>query len=342
MADQNQAAAPDPLTLATLYLCNIAYTQDITTIPALVLKTPVPMAGAQWRCMWGPTQDSDQSNLVFVAGFFPTPTQGPQSICVTIRGTDVDVDDIWGVFEQIWEDLDAAYQTRLPWAPPGDQSLIARGTLDGLQIIEGLTSNGQSLANFLTQFYAVPTRQGVTAIVTGHSLGGCLATVVAPWMRAMLPSNVVIQPITFAAPTAGNNAFAQYYTTTFQTARRFENTLDIIPKAFQSLGDIDGIYGSYGLWAPYFVEFSIDGMIELMKLTGASYVQPSRGQQILPGAFLLNDRYDWYAQALHQHHLATYLSLLTGTALDEAALPKSTAPRTRPRTAPSELASAAR
>lgn len=341
MADQNQAAAaPDQLTLATLYLCNIAYAADITTIPTLVLKTPVPTIGGQWRCLWGPAEDSDQSNLVFVAGFFPNPSLGPQSICVTIRGTDVDVDNIWGIFEQIWEDLDAAYQTRLPWAPPGDESLIARGTLDGMNIIEALRYNGQSLSDFLTTFYDPPSRQGVTAVVTGHSLGGCLATVVAPWVRVMLPDTVTIQPITFAAPTAGNDKFAEYYTMTFRTARRFQNTLDIIPRALQNLGDIDGIYANNQLYAPYLVEFSLDGMIELMKLTGASYVQPPRGKQILPGIFLLNDQYDWYAQALHQHHLATYLSLLTGAALDEAALPKSTAPRTRRRTAPSALAPA--
>ena len=52
-----------------------------------------------------------------------------------------------------------------------------------------------------------------------------------------------------------------------------------------------------------------------------SYVQPSRGVQILDGTFLLSDT-DWYAQALHQHHLATYLALLTNTPVNEAALPR--------------------
>src|SRR6476620_7746669 len=117
MADETQTAAPDLLTRSTLYLCNIAYAADITTIPALILKTPVPAIGGIWRCLWGPAEDSDQSNLVFVAGFFPNPSLGPQSICVTIRGTDVDIADIWGIMEQIWEDIDAAHQVRLPWAP---------------------------------------------------------------------------------------------------------------------------------------------------------------------------------------------------------------------------------
>jgi hypothetical protein len=71
--------------------------------------------------------------------------------------------------------------------------------------------------------------------------------------------------------------------------------------------------------------------MDWMSDNSASYVQPTRGQQILPGYFLINDQNDWYAQALHQHHLATYLSLLTGAALDETALPQSAAPRARNR-----------
>lgn len=59
-----------------------------------------------------------------------------------------------------------------------------------------------------------------------------------------------------------------------------------------------------------------------LDLTGASYKQPAQGQQILTGTFLPDDATDWYAQALHQHHLATYLALLTGTPVDTRALPQ--------------------
>ena len=64
------------------------------------------------------------------------------------------------------------------------------------------------------------------------------------------------------------------------------------------------------------------GMEGALDIMDASYVQPAQGQQILPGVFLLNDATDWYAQALHQHHLATYLGLLTGTQVDTTALPQ--------------------
>ena len=42
----------------------------------------------------------------------------------------------------------------------------------------------------------------------------------------------------------------------------------------------------------------------------------AQGQQILDGSFFPAEHTDWYAQALHQHHLATYLAILTGTPVD--------------------------
>jgi hypothetical protein len=314
--------AVDPLTLATLYLCSVSYYADITTIPSAVGGTPTLAPGPHWKCLWGPAQDSDESNLAFVAGYFANASATtPQYICVTVRGTDGDITDIWGILEQIWQDIDATDPKPMPWAP-SDPARIAGGTLDGLKIIEALTANGQSLSDYLTTFFSDPANANVTTLVTGHSLGGCLATVVAPWIRSLLPNyKGTIQPITFAGPTAGDVNFANYYNALFPSARRYQNSLDVIPLAFYNLGGIDSIYASYGLDTPDVVWLGILGMKAALDLTGASYVQPSQGQQILPGAFFLNDKSDWYAQALHQHHLATYLGLLTNAPVDETTLP---------------------
>ena len=191
----------------------------------------------------------------------------------------------------------------------------------------------------LTELYLQPANANVKTVVTGHSLGGCLATIVAMWIRVLLPNvQNVIQPITWAAPTAGDSQFATYYDELFPTARRFQNTLDIIPKALQNLGEIADVYANNGLSAPDFVAFGIDGMMDLMSDNGATYMQPSQGAHILTGNFLDCDQGDWYAQALHQHHLATYLSLLLEQPVDETALPKSTAPRPRNRKRPPAVA----
>ncbi|MEJ0078979.1 MAG: lipase family protein [Alphaproteobacteria bacterium] len=314
--------AADALTLATLALCTASYLPDITTIPAAVQNAPPLAAGGRWQCVWGPVQDSDESNLALVAGYFPGPNAGPQTICVTVRGTDFDITDIWGMLEQIWEDLDASDPQPMPWALD-DPARIASGTLDGLGIIQGLTANGQTLGQFLTAFFSQPANAHVTILVTGHSLGGCLATIVATWIRVLLPNfRGAIQPITFAAPTAGNSEFATYYGELFPTARRFQNSLDVIPHAFYDLGGINSIYANSMLDTPDIIWLGVLGMEAALDIMEASYVQPAQGQQIVPGAFLLNDATDWYAQALHQHHLATYLALLTGTQVDTTALPQ--------------------
>jgi hypothetical protein len=211
----------------------------------------------------------------------------------------------------------------MPWALD-DPARIASGTLDGLAIIRELTppANPQTLTQFLQTFFAQPANASVTTVVTGHSLGGCLATIVAMWIRVLLlPSyRGAIQPITFAAPTAGNSDFAKYYDELFPQARRLQNTLDVIPLAYYDLDAICGIYGM--LETPDPVWLALLGTEKALEIMGASYAQPAQGQQILQGSFFPSDSTDWYAQALHQHHLATYLALLTGTQADTATMPQ--------------------
>jgi hypothetical protein len=324
--------APDLLTFQTMYLCGVAYMPDPPLMPGMIEKTQVPPPGtAVWRCLWGPVQNDDDANLAFVAGYFPDPNAAPQSIFVTIRGTDVDVGDIGGIVWQVWEDLDADPQP-MPWAL-NDPARVASGTLDGLTTIQGLAdftqpTNQETLSQFLTTFFANPANANVTTVVTGHSLGGCLASIVAVWIRAQLAPSGAIQPITWAAPTAGNSRFAEIYDQLFPSARRFQNTLDVVPLAYYGLGTIDGIYGGL-LPAPDPVQVGLAIMQKALKDKGASYAQPAQGQQILTGSFCPADSTDWYAQALHQHHLATYLAILTGTPVDMAALPQPNAARAR-------------
>src|SRR5947208_5780861 len=88
---------------------------DPALMPGMIKKTQVPPPGtAVWKCLWGPAQNDDDANLAFVAGYYPDPNAAPESIFVTIRGTDVDIDDIWGILKQIWEDLDAGETQAMP------------------------------------------------------------------------------------------------------------------------------------------------------------------------------------------------------------------------------------
>ena len=329
---------PDLLTFQTMYLCGVAYMADPVLMPVEIEKAQLPPSGGAWKCLWGPGENSDDANLAFVAGYFTDANLAPQFICVTIRGTDVDVNDISGILYQVWEDLDVADPQAMPWAL-NDSARVASGTLDGLGVIEKRLvdpTTGATLTQFLTGFLANPAHADVKIVVTGHSLGGCLATIVAMWIRAQVLSASDprhVQPITFAAPTAGNARFAQLYDELFDSARRYQNTLDIIPLACYDLDAVDSIYANNNLATPDPIWLGILGMEAAFDITHASYAQPANGQQLLPGIFLIDptDPLDWYAEALHQHHLATYLALLTGTPVDVAALPQPSV--TRPRKA---------
>jgi triacylglycerol lipase len=320
---------PDPLTMATLQLCSISYARDIMTIPALVRAMPPLTQGGAWVSMWGPVQSSDQSNLAFVAGYCLIPGGAVASIYVTIRGTNIYLgEDIWGILQQIWQDIDGTSQVPLPWLPQSSPVRIAKGTMDGLHHIIGLTNaKGVSLGDYLTKTLGTPAYSNIKTVVTGHSLGGCLASVVAPWIESirLVSYKGTIQPITFAAPTAGNNDFATYYSTKFTTALRFQNTLDIIPLALQDLLDVGFIYRSDGLDTPDIVWTGITGMEFWLLYYNMTYMQPAVGTQELTGVFLEVPEWDWYDEALFQHHPATYRGQLLGQPLlGESALPHST------------------
>ena len=157
--------APDLLTFQTMYLCGVAYMADPALMPDRIKNTQVPPSGGRWKCLWGPVQNDDDANLAFVAGFYTDPALAPEFICLAIRGTDVDVDDICGILEQIWEGLDVADPQPMPWALR-DSARVANGTLEGFDVIKGLTDprqppNQQTLAQFLTAFFALPANANV-------------------------------------------------------------------------------------------------------------------------------------------------------------------------------------
>lgn len=187
-----------------------------------------------WQVVWGPAVNADRSNLMYAARNSLT-----SELAVSIRGSD------FGFWLNWIEDLAAVrlvpYDQFVPAA--GNAAQIARGTAIGLRQVMGMHDGTKSLETFLT---AAP--EGTPILITGHSLGGCLASALAPCVADWVGSASHLSVYTIAAPSPGNADFAGYYNTQFidasgySTAFRFFNSLDVVPNAWASLNTVETYY----------------------------------------------------------------------------------------------------
>jgi Lipase (class 3) len=194
-----------------------------------------------WHVVWGPGLSGDRANMLYAAG-----DSNSDRIAVAVRGTD------WSFWLNWVEDLASVlplvpFTYVLPAVHDGTP-LIAVGTNIGLQLLittQASTLDGQTmdLATFLRQAGAQ-----ARVFVTGHSLGGCLASVLAPALAYQLGNADNITVYTFAAPSAGNQDFVSYFDRLFSTATgaptayRVYNNLDIVPASWASLPRIARLY----------------------------------------------------------------------------------------------------
>jgi Lipase (class 3) len=187
-----------------------------------------------WQVVWGPALNADRSNLIYAARNSVT-----SQFAVSIRGSDFS-------FWLNWiEDL--AVVTLVPYdefvSTASNTVQIARGTAIGLRQILRMQDGTESLETFLT---GAP--EGTPILITGHSLGGCLASALAPCVAEWVGSASSISVYTIAAPSPGNAHFAAYYNTLFtdasgcSTAFRFFNSLDVVPNAWASLNTVGTYY----------------------------------------------------------------------------------------------------
>ena len=176
-----------------------------------------------WHVVWGPALNADRSNLAYAAQHSET-----GQLAVSIRGSDFPFWLNW--IEDLAVIRLVPYDQFVPTASETVQ--IAFGTAIGLRQVLGMRDGTTSLETFLT---AAP--QGTPILITGHSLGGCLASALAPCVANWIGSAASISVYTIAAPSPGNAEFADYYNALFtllsghSTAFRFYNSLDVVPNA---------------------------------------------------------------------------------------------------------------
>src|ERR1700746_777226 len=154
-----------------------------------------------WQVAWGPALNANRSNLAYAARNSET-----GQLAVSIRGSDF---SFWLNWIQ-----DLAAITLVPYDQfvpiTSSTSQIARGTAIGLRNVLRMRDGTESLESFLT---VAPG--GTPVLITGHSLGGCLASALAPCVANWMRSAASISVYTIAAPSPGNAEFADYYNALF-------------------------------------------------------------------------------------------------------------------------------
>ena len=286
------------ITLASIaYLRGNTQSETFTKMAKALQQSDLPTQG-QWGLVWGPV--TYESDLMYIV-------QGPQTqygrkYAVVIRGT------IWTP-TSILQDLELSLEN-LPWNDPNAPS--------GTKISHGIV---KAFNRLLTMSQKAPGGGQETAlqflqrqkgrneiIVTGHSLGGCLASVVPLWLKTELSSKGdVIRPYTFAGQTAGNQDFANYFASTFKNPIRFYNQLDIVPRLwnYDTMESIKQLYPN-GPKCDWFYT----GLVDAAQLAaGHNFFQPSNGTS-LPGK--VYDENGWFPfadeiEAQHDHIYYMYL-----------------------------------
>ncbi len=230
-------------------------TSELSTIlTKLTGNTQMQNYIGNWKVVWGPVvgsygKDADKkvsSNALFVA----TNNQG--IYVVATAGTNPISSYGW-----LTEDFDV--RTMVLWegfpdAP--DSPRISNGSSIGLQhLLSMLDPNtGKTLMQFLQNtFQAVNSPQQL--VVTGHSLGGALSSVLALYINNNLntfnPAQTVsVSAVPTAGATPGNKAFSDYFSSQIGSRTvRFWNKLDPVPHAWQT----DMVENIPFLFYPYLV-----------------------------------------------------------------------------------------
>lgn len=277
---RKQVFTSDFFALCYLMLCNLGYADENTgqkavqQITNLLPTIPVPQGAVEgkWKLSWGPEVTGDNSNLMYGAEFLDSVSGLPVFSAVVIRGTDTAAKPS-GILKQLIEDLDSTNQVIFP-AGNSVGSKIAQGSQVGFNTLTHFAdSSKRTIEQYLGGFVA--NNPGAPVVVTGHSLGGCLTTVMAVYLSIKLPAGTKIVPNSFAAPTAGNSAFIQLYESKFPFSPRWFNTLDLVPMAFAGLGGIKQLWNQCNRPAPEALKIIIDAFGLLIGALHVSYSQQS-------------------------------------------------------------------
>ncbi|MFP2925278.1 lipase family protein [Pyxidicoccus sp. 3LG] len=252
-----------------------------------------------WSIVWGPaTQGED---LVYVA------SNGADQYAVVVRGT------LFDRIEDVIQDKRVKKQEALPFSAPSfSGAMVSEGVVEVWTNIDNMVSSvpGSGTGSLLAFLQGLTGSPSI--LVTGHSLGGQMATVLAAWFQGTL-SQASVLPITFAAPTAGNPAFASSFDTVFggAGAMRYYNTLDVVPLLWTASGleAIESMYAG-GPQCGWLCKKAVSGTLEALQNAGLTYQQPSASTSLRGQLYSTGLVGKFESEVNDQHRALYYMDLL--------------------------------
>jgi len=214
------------------------------TMRAALAQPDLPTA-ARWEIVWGPYKH--ETNLWYVA--VGPNAQNTRTIAIVIRGTQMHK------AQSLWEDLEVE-PAAVPWfdptAPAG--ATIATGFKHAFdRLMAAQDPYGQHALDYVRGLLYVSGPNTVIH-VTGHSLGGALAPLLALYVKHKFPKTVV-RSFPFGGQMTGNAAFAQWYAREFdEQPSCWINALDVIPMFYRDVDRVEGTYGPTGPPCPSYIK----------------------------------------------------------------------------------------
>ena len=249
----------------------------------------------------------NNSNLIYVVK-----NKYNDDYVITVRGPDFRFGP--SLLLDLYKSLDISHQVSMPYSRLGN-SKIASGILNAVQDIGELACNGITLNSLVNNF---PEKAKV--YITGYSLGGAIGSALSAKYACSNSRKLKLIPYTFGAPSIGNNSFSDLFddhhsNCLFPESSRCVNRLDIIPYAWTNLRGIPAIYHE-NIKSPVEFTQSVERIDSSLVVSGLFYAQPPsqlelKGEIEYKGSFM--------AEAMYQHDLNTYLSLLSLSPVNSAA-----------------------
>ena len=287
--------------------------------------------GGLWQPIWlGLTRD--RANLAYIAQNLTIVPAAPQ-YAIVLRGT------AFSMSVDVAEDMKVG--VLLPFESAGGGAHISQGSMRAFtEIVTAVCHPGVSPVRELAGTTLVDALQLLlggavgpsTIYVTGHSLGGAMATTLALYLKTVRFGRqpAAIQVYTFAAPTAGDGGFASGFNTAFPSAVCVWNKYDAVPNAWWNLvNKVDPAKGVDHFFPPLKGPVANPVVKDLVKSmaakAAAGYTQPAQQPALNPNYTTYDHEQtgtstkDWLGQVAFQHQNNTYLELLGATKLGDFA-----------------------